>query len=402
MGRPTTSAFTDHAATRREWMRSRKYLWDRKYLSRRRDVGSRSRADASAALVTRLQLSDYNRVGRSRSTLAAQISDGSGRLSEEWRITGVGVGVGWGRLQFRYDHDGRARARALLFMTLISLAFYAASCSSCSLQELNDRYHSPLCNLRLLSVILVLCLSLFLSSSLFLFVSLSFLSKYRSLVSSLLVDAVLCRKVSRLDGCETSKVEEKNSREFNAALWHGAARVLVCSSVSALRNLVLIMHGTRDYSRLSVKRQGAHLKSLEKQRGPERLVTAARHAVRYYGIDHLPRARRHYFCWPLHLNAILSAWAKYVIYGSRVSRTTEGFTALGTRGHPSGGPPRGMPLLFPCVRARELFSFLNGSSARGIKIRVRKQRGGQGGDSRLLKWEKRSLRAIRDFHSRRS
>lgn len=40
-----------------------------------------------------------------------------------------------------------------------------------------------------------------------------------------------------------------------------------------------------------------------------------------------PRARRHYFCWPLHLNAILSAWAKYVIYGSRVSQTTKGFTA---------------------------------------------------------------------------
>lgn len=55
-----------------------------------------------------------------------------------------------------------------------------------------------------------------------------------------------------------------------------------------------------------------------------------------------PRARRHYFCWPLHLNAILSAWAKYVIYGSCVSRTTEGFTALGTRGHPSGGPPKGI------------------------------------------------------------
>jgi len=48
------------------------------------------------------------------------------------------------------------------------------------------------------------------------------------------------------------------------------------------------MHGIRDYSRLSVKRQGAYLKSLEKQRGPERLVTAARLAVRYYGIDHLP------------------------------------------------------------------------------------------------------------------
>lgn len=48
------------------------------------------------------------------------------------------------------------------------------------------------------------------------------------------------------------------------------------------------MHGVWDYSRLSVKRQGAHLKSLEKQRESERLVTAARHAVRYYGIDHLP------------------------------------------------------------------------------------------------------------------
>lgn len=71
-----------------------------------------------------------------------------------------------------------------------------------------------------------------------------------------------------------------------------------------------------------------------------------------------PRARHHYFCWPLHLNAILSAWAKYVIYGSRVSRTTEGFTALGTRGHPSGGPPKGiisLSLSLPVVQNSSLF-----------------------------------------------
>lgn len=73
-----------------------------------------------------------------------------------------------------------------------------------------------------------------------------------------------------------------------------------------------------------------------------------------------PRARRHYFCWPLHLNAILSAWAKYVIYGSRVSRTTKGFTALGTRGHPSGGSPKGIIsfslfLFSPVVHSSSLF-----------------------------------------------
>ena len=112
--------------------------------------------------------------------------------------------------------------------------------------------------------------------------------------------------------------------------------------VSALRNLVLIMHGIWDYSRLSVKRQGAHLKSLEKQR-ESWASRDGREARREILRDRSPpRACRHYFCWPLHLNAILSAWAKYVIYGSRVSRTTEGFTALGTQGHPSGGSPKGI------------------------------------------------------------
>lgn len=52
-----------------------------------------------------------------------------------------------------------------------------------------------------------------------------------------------------------------------------------------------------------------------------------------------PRARRHYFCRPLHLNAILSAWEKYVIYGSRVSRTTTGIYCVGCPGSLSGGSP---------------------------------------------------------------
>lgn len=107
-----------------------------------------------------------------------------------------------------------------------------------------------------------------------------------------------------------------------------------------------------------------------------------------------PRARRHYFCWPLHLNAILSAWAKYVIYGSRVSRTTEGFTALGTRGHPSGGPPKGIIslslflLLFS--RWAQLVSFFK-KIFRSIKIRVCIKWIKQVWDRRYLKWEKYGL-----------
>lgn len=119
------------------------------------------------------------------------------------------------------------------------------------------------------------------------------------------------------------------------------------------------MHGIRDYSRLSVKRQGAHLKSLEKQRRAS-ASRDGREARREILRDRSsPRVRRHYFCWPLHLNAILSAWAKYVIYGSRVSRTTEGFTALGTQGHPSGGPSRGILLPYRCIHVCVQSSFLS-------------------------------------------
>lgn len=145
-------------------------------------------------------------------------------------------------------------------------------------------------------------------------------------------------------------------------LWHCASKLWrlhasrICL-ISALRNLILIMHGIRDYSRLSVKRQGAHLKSVEKQRSAW-ASRDGREARREILRDRSsPRVRRHYFCWPLHLNAILSAWAKYVIYGSRVSRTTEGFTALGTQGHPSGGPPRDISsfsFIVVCVQSSSL------------------------------------------------
>lgn len=70
-----------------------------------------------------------------------------------------------------------------------------------------------------------------------------------------------------------------------------------------------------------------------------------------------PRARRHYFCWPLHLNAILSAWAKYVIYGSRVSQTTKGFTAHWAPGVTLAGVPLEIYFsLFVCV-CRAFLSF---------------------------------------------
>lgn len=52
-----------------------------------------------------------------------------------------------------------------------------------------------------------------------------------------------------------------------------------------------------------------------------------------------PPARRHYFSWPLHLNAILSAWEKYVIYGSRVSPTTIGIYCVGCLGVTLAGVP---------------------------------------------------------------
>lgn len=152
-------------------------------------------------------------------------------------------------------------------------------------------------------------------------------------------------------------------KELTSILWHCASKLRrvhvsrICL-VSALRNLILIMHGIQDYLRLSVKRQGAHLKSLEKQRRAW-ASRDGREARREILRDRSsPRVRRHYFCWPLHLNAILSAWAKYVIYGSRVSRTTEGFTALGTQGHPSGGPPRGIFLPYRCVCMCKVLLFL--------------------------------------------
>jgi len=146
--------------------------------SGRRDVRSRSRANASLALVIRLQ-----------PCRLIAIDIGGSDLRRKRPIVG--------RMTNHRGEDCNSDtiatatlARALLFMTLISSAFNAASCSSCWLRELNDRYHSPLCNLRLLSVILVLCLSFF-------FILFSLEIQISRFVCSI-VDAVLWRKVSRL------------------------------------------------------------------------------------------------------------------------------------------------------------------------------------------------------------
>lgn len=70
-------------------------------------------------------------------------------------------------------------------------------------------------------------------------------------------------------------------------------------------------------------------------------------SLRYCLDGSSPRARRHYFCRPLHLNAILSAWEKYVIYGSRVSRTTTGIYCVGCPRSPWRGFHERTPLREP-------------------------------------------------------